>query len=553
MKKILVVVLFFCFFNPLNAQYGGYCLPGSQNYMGSSSSQGVYTNITYNDGSVTSAASAIVYFIGSAPNTQHQILSNLGGASATQIGQAVLQNGTGGLLINNASTGIEIITNFNFNGQNGQVKTLRNAGAIAINNLHIDANATVSGSNNFNNVNGYLKKDGDAAAFLFPLSDGAAYGPLKVGAFGAGNSISAAYYSSDPSSAGNFEGGPFPTTSVSLPQVIVSSTEYWNVVSSGTPNANLSLTFQGDYSSASLYSLFILGWKISTSQWEIVQSSLPTGLTPGNAISSYSSVYLPDYAAFTLGYIPPPVVEASSTGTTCGQSNGTISVAGQKGIPPYLFSIDSKTFQSSVSFTDLDSGNYIVTIKDSFGLTDTVAVHVKGSASGGIFAGNDTSIAINQPLQLNVVDLNNAGYTQFTWSPPYGLNDPSIQDPVTTLDKNITYTVTAVADNGCRATAKISIKVYQGNDIYVPTAFTPNGDGKNDILKAIPIGLKTFSYFEIYDRWGQRVFYTTNASKGWDGRIGNRTQDAGTYVWVAEGVDDNGKRILRKGTVILIR
>ena len=64
----------------------------------------------------------------------------------------------------------------------------------------------------------------------------------------------------------------------------------------------------------------------------------------------------------------------------------------------------------------------------------------------------------------------------------------------------------------------IKIKVYMGPEIYVPTAFTPNGDNLNDVVKAIPVGMKQFNYFVIFNRWGQKVFYTTDPSKGWDGQ-----------------------------------
>ncbi|HXB43254.1 MAG TPA: hypothetical protein VNV85_04325, partial [Puia sp.] len=198
MKTLSISLLLCLSGNQIYAQYGGYSNSGSTNYLGAGSSQGVFSDITYNDGSITSSASAIVYFLGSTPNTQHQLLSSLGTATATQIGNAILQNGTGGLFIDNASTGMEIVTNFNFNGQNGQVTTLRDASSVANNNMHIDANATISGSNVTNNVNGYVKKDGDAAGFTFPLADGTVYAPATVSALGIGNAIVAAYYNSSP-------------------------------------------------------------------------------------------------------------------------------------------------------------------------------------------------------------------------------------------------------------------------------------------------------------------------------------------------------------------
>ena len=99
----------------------------------------------------------------------------------------------------------------------------------------------------------------------------------------------------------------------------------------------------------------------------------------------------------------------------------------------------------------------------------------------------------------------------------------------------------------------VSIKVYHVVDIFVPNAFTPNGDGHNDVLRAVPIGIRDFKYFVVYNRWGQQVFYTRDAAKGWDGSINGKPQDTGTYVWAAAGADFTGKGIQRRGTVVLIR
>lgn len=160
---------------------------------------------------------------------------------------------------------------------------------------------------------------------------------------------------------------------------------------------------------------------------------------------------------------------------------------------------------------------------------------------------------INQPLQLNAVDMNNSGFDQYTWSPPAGLSNPDIPDPVATVRQSIVYTVEATTPAGCKAIDSISIKVYLVSDIFVPTGFTPNGDGHNDILRAIPIGIRDFKYFAVFNRWGQRVFYTSNPGEGWDGKAGGVPQGSSTFVWMTEGVDYTGKTISRKGTVVLIR
>jgi Secretion system C-terminal sorting domain len=297
---ILAFTILVMFTGNAHAQYGGHTPVTATGYLGAGSTQGVFADITYNDGAISSSPSSTVYFTGSAPNTQHQILANIGGAVATQIGNVILNNGTGGLLINNTNTGLEIITNFNFNAQNAQVTTLRNSSSVLNNNLHIGANAGISGYNATNNINGYLKKDGDAAGFTFPLADGANYAPMTVGALGAGNSLTAAYYKASGNTALAFEGGTFSVSSFASPLLSVSPLEYWDVSATGTPNAPLSLIFQGNYSVASLPTLFIVGWRTLTSRWELIPGGFATGLTPGNTISSTGNVDFSIYSAFTL-------------------------------------------------------------------------------------------------------------------------------------------------------------------------------------------------------------------------------------------------------------
>lgn len=178
---------------------------------------------------------------------------------------------------------------------------------------------------------------------------------------------------------------------------------------------------------------------------------------------------------------------------------------------------------------------------------DTVVVNVVPLIRA--FAGNDTAVVLGQPLQLFAT-----GSTNYQWSPTTGLNDAFIQNPIAVLNENQTYVVRVSSDNGCFAYDTINVTVFKtAPDIFVPTAFTPNGDGRNDLLIPVPVGLKGYDFFEVYNRWGQRVFSTTQIGKGWDGTISNRPQDTDTFVWMVQGTDFTGKRIFKKGTVVLIR
>jgi gliding motility-associated-like protein len=97
------------------------------------------------------------------------------------------------------------------------------------------------------------------------------------------------------------------------------------------------------------------------------------------------------------------------------------------------------------------------------------------------------------------------------------------------------------------------VKVYKGATYYIPNAFTPNGDGINDIFKAVAPGIKQTDYFKIYNRWGKLMFESKNTKIGWDGKYSGMPQPAAVYVWMIKGTDVTGKLIQLKGIVTLIR
>lgn len=90
-------------------------------------------------------------------------------------------------------------------------------------------------------------------------------------------------------------------------------------------------------------------------------------------------------------------------------------------------------------------------------------------------------------------------------------------------------------------------------NIYVPPVFTPNGDGVNDVLKPILVGISDFHYFSVYNRWGNLIFTSEDPNMGWDGRFKGVAQPVETYLWIAEGIDLQGKKIVQKGMTTLVR
>lgn len=148
---------------------------------------------------------------------------------------------------------------------------------------------------------------------------------------------------------------------------------------------------------------------------------------------------------------------------------------------------------------------------------------------GRAFAGRDTAVVAGQPLQLQASE----GATH-TWIPGTDLNNPALQNPVGRYAGNydsIRYKVLIFNEPDCLDSAYVTVHIFKtGPQIFVPTAFTPNSDGKNDLFRPVTAGMTKFEYFRVYNRWGQEVFATTTDGQGWDGRIKGKEQGTGTYV-----------------------
>ena len=176
----------------------------------------------------------------------------------------------------------------------------------------------------------------------------------------------------------------------------------------------------------------------------------------------------------------------------------------------------------------------------------TMIVH----SSPQVDAGNDTVIIPGKSVQLNPVVTGNI--ITYTWSPSTGLDDPNEPGALASPTISTTYHLTVSDNNGC--TASDSLKIWVYSKLKMPNAFSPDGNGVNDIFR-IPPGIPlTIKRFTIYDRWGMKVFETADAGKGWDGKFNNVLQVTGTYVWVIQYIDPVSHHEMKdSGTVILIR
>jgi gliding motility-associated-like protein len=151
--------------------------------------------------------------------------------------------------------------------------------------------------------------------------------------------------------------------------------------------------------------------------------------------------------------------------------------------------------------------------------------------------------------------LSASGASQYSWSPSGTLNNPNSSSPIATPTITTQYNVTGTDLSGCTNYDSVIVKVSVTNSggYLMPNAFTPNNDGKNDCFGIKYWGTILELQFSIYNRWGERIFYTTNPNGCWDGKINGIPQDPAVFVYMIKAKTSCQPEVFRKGTFVLIR
>ncbi len=254
--------------------------------------------------------------------------------------------------------------------------------------------------------------------------------------------------------------------------------------------------------------------------------------------------------------VPYPIVNAGPDTTICFNAAAQLHAATNGTVFSWapVNSLSSGTILNPVASPRI-STYYILTARIPASgcpkpMRDTVLVTVLPAIHAS--AGRDTAVVINQPLQLHAT-----GGVTYVWQPPIGLSSTTIANPIglyTVPSEGIVYKVLVYNGAGCVDSAAVKVKVFATLPmVFVPNAFTPNADGRNDILRPITAGIHHIDFFAVYNRWGQMVFHSNSTDQGWDGMVGGKPQLSGTFVWLVKAVDYTGAVYVQRGTVTLIR
>jgi gliding motility-associated-like protein len=216
------------------------------------------------------------------------------------------------------------------------------------------------------------------------------------------------------------------------------------------------------------------------------------------------------------------------------------------------------------------------TIKNPLARPGTTTIYtVTGKDSNNCFTdAANVTVTVNARPTVNIVDsvvqqMIGSSYTisstassdaiTLDWSPKTGLSCYNCLQPVAMVNANTTYTLTATNQFGCSSSDSITIiSVCKGQSFYMPNTFSPNNDGVNDYFYPRSGTAYTITSLLIFNRWGQRLFEKTNFpsnnySYGWDGKYMNKEQAADVYIYMMELQCADGKNIIKKGNITLLR
>jgi gliding motility-associated-like protein len=251
---------------------------------------------------------------------------------------------------------------------------------------------------------------------------------------------------------------------------------------------------------------------------------------------------IPATDAVTVTIKPLPLASISGDTLVCA---GTLTTLTASGGTSYLWNTGGTT--ASINVSPLLPVVISVTVTSN-GCSDTAAIQINVLDPEQVNAFPDTTINIGGSVQIYT-----DGGISWSWSPANGLSCADCSNPIASPEITTTYTVSAIDSNGCESSDYITITIVMDcGAVYIPNIFSPNGDNVNDLLYVRGNCIKSMEFI-IYDRWGEKVFTTSNTEEGWDGSFRGQSVETGVYYYNLKSTLYDESSIKRKGSITLIR
>jgi len=236
--------------------------------------------------------------------------------------------------------------------------------------------------------------------------------------------------------------------------------------------------------------------------------------------------------------------------------DGAVFVEADGGTPPYIYSLEGEGESPEGSFNGLEGGrNYELTISDGNNCDQDTTIEIGQPEELAIdFERDRVTVELGQGKRLNPIILpEDNGEYRYAWEPGKGLNCMDCPRPVANPYSKTVYELTVFDEEGCSYSEVITVNVENPEVLYIPNAFTPNGDERNDEFRIYGKAINQVD-LKIFDRWGEKMFETKDPDQGWDGTLSSG-EDAPTGVYtysvIIEYIDGTTKE--KQGSLTLIR
>jgi len=232
-------------------------------------------------------------------------------------------------------------------------------------------------------------------------------------------------------------------------------------------------------------------------------------------------------------------VDITSIDVNClDERSGVIEVLNvQGGMGPYLYSINSSPLQSEVLFGALEAGSYEVSVEDIEGCAYSETITINPPTLPLINLGVDEELNLGDSLDITP-QLSNSDVS-IQWLPNTYLDCDTCINVTSKPFEMVTYTALITDDDGCTALDTITLSVDRRSKVYIPNAFSPNNDGNNDLFSVYTdASIQSIIQFEVFDRWGNKVFSLDSTTKAWNGTYRGENAPTGVYVYFVEVIPE---------------
>ncbi len=324
----------------------------------------------------------------------------------------------------------------------------------------------------------------------------------------------------------------------SLLAIGIASTD---IACAGVSTGNVNVTMTGGSSPYQYY------WNNNSANEDLTNVSAGTYSMTVTDVNGCTGI-----AIASINTLPQLNVSAAVDQLACTNSKGGINLTVNSGTAPYTYLWS--TGATTEDLSNIHPGTYTVVVRDANNCPFDTAFTVTNLGTFSINATGGGTITLGQTADLHVTTTGSA-QTVFNWTPTFGMDCSTCTDVTVQPGHSTLYTVIGIDTNGCEAIDTVSVTVIEDHTVYTPNAFSPNGDGNNDVLQLYGnlAGIKKFNIM-IFDRWGEKVFEANEPTFTWNGIYKGELLEPTVCVYVMRAVflDGHNEKVF-KGSITILR